>query len=230
MNTLLSNTSINTNVTSINTNVKVCNNNCPICLEVVEDGIVTNCGHRYCMDCIINFLKHHYENNDIRYYLRNINGKICCPLCKTRVHIFTPMSSSHPLDSIINNYNNDIHPNQDIMTKFNLSKWSVINFILLFIFCGYEILILLFIFLCDSILIKFGLINAFIDTCLIRENKKDIIISFFLILFTIYKYFIFEINYINILYIFACYYLQLFIMTSFYMMVLKIHNRISLPK
>ena len=112
--------------TKIDTNVKTCNNNCPICLEVIKDGIITNCGHTYCTDCTINLLKHHYENNDIRYYLRNINGKICCPLCKQRVHIFTPMSSSYPLDSIINNYNNDIYPNQDFMTRVVIRAYIII--------------------------------------------------------------------------------------------------------
>ena len=59
---------------------EVCNRfDCPICMESHDnkEKLITNCNHKVCKTCMINFLEHHLKNNNVK--------KPSCSLCRTTI-------------------------------------------------------------------------------------------------------------------------------------------------
>mmetsp|Transcript_9925 Transcript_9925/g.13032 ORF Transcript_9925/g.13032 Transcript_9925/m.13032 type:complete len:247 (-) Transcript_9925:288-1028(-) len=59
---------------------------CPICLENYQWCCVTQCGHRFCTECIIS-------------YWKRGGGTLLCPYCRTRVTLLIPEFQINNLNS-----------------------------------------------------------------------------------------------------------------------------------
>lgn len=48
--------------------------NCPVCLGIVENSVQTNCGHRFCAQCVLEYWRHDQWPRPTR-----------CPVCRRTV-------------------------------------------------------------------------------------------------------------------------------------------------
>lgn len=88
--------------------------NCPVCLDIISDknNIITNCGHKYCLTCIIS-LSIHKDRNTAQ------NNLLKCPMCVQNIKYIT--FNPQLIYDCINKYNNktdDIENNKEDTKKF----------------------------------------------------------------------------------------------------------------
>ena len=68
-------------LTDKNFTIEKINETCPICFEEIctNDGIITDCGHKYCKSCILGTIWSYMK------YYPNTNPS--CPMCRQELHI-----------------------------------------------------------------------------------------------------------------------------------------------
>ena len=83
-------------------------NECSICFEnILNNGLLTNCGHKYCIICVDKLIKTYYESLNLFTYREDdtMNDKIDCPLCREKITKFLQTSSCTSVNTLINEYN-----------------------------------------------------------------------------------------------------------------------------
>ena len=48
--------------------------NCPVCLDIIQHSVQTNCGHKFCAQCVLEYWRHDQWPRPAR-----------CPICRTEV-------------------------------------------------------------------------------------------------------------------------------------------------
>ncbi|CAN1844364.1 E3 ubiquitin-protein ligase RMA1H1 [Linum perenne] len=58
---------------------------CNICLEIVQDPVVTLCGHLYCWPCIYRWLNSGNDDDEEEDYYSDLPSHRHCPVCKSEI-------------------------------------------------------------------------------------------------------------------------------------------------
>ncbi|KAJ3430632.1 e3 ubiquitin-protein ligase [Anaeramoeba flamelloides] len=151
---------------------------CSICSSLMKHAIVTNCGHSFCANCI---LEHSEKSKK-------------CPMCRSKIFDLHPsfllrnliekkdtdnsselgMEEKQELDEDIKNFNeNNLRPTNLpslLLYDFNILKRLMTKFNNIFALLGWSIIVLLIVYLLwtdDLIPLSFGLIGLADDIALI---------------------------------------------------------------
>lgn len=85
---------------------------CPVCLHKINDPVETNCGHKFCGECLVGVWK-----------IGSCNGPIRCPVCRQQVTIVLQCfrsrdASNSQLTHDINDYNRRFSGEPRPVSKF----------------------------------------------------------------------------------------------------------------